>query len=99
MADFLTVRAALAEIDEEIVFADGLEAALMGYAAHWTALPGGGATRAVSAMYDRDKCIQIFVERDGMTYEEAEECFEFNVAGAYVGAATPIFATIVKDEE
>jgi len=94
--EFLTVRAALADVDEEIVFADGFESALLGYAAHWTALPGGGATRAISAMYDREKCIEIFVERDGMTHEEAEECFEFNVAGAYVGPATPIFATFVK---
>jgi len=99
MADFLTIRAALAEVDEDIVFADGFESALVGYADHWTALPGGGATRAVSAVYDRAKCIAVFVERDGMTEEEAEECFDFNVAGAYVGAATPIFATFVKDEE
>jgi len=26
-----------------------------------------------------------------MTYEEAEEYFEFNIAGAYMGEGTPIF--------
>ncbi len=28
---------------------------------------------------------------DGMTYEEAVEYFEFNIAGAWVGESTPFF--------
>ena len=43
------------------------------------------------AVYDYEKCIQVLVERDGMTREDAEEFFDFNVVGAYVGENTPIF--------
>jgi hypothetical protein len=41
--------------------------------------------------YDEDKVIEILMERDGMTYEEAVEYFEFNIAGAWVGESTPFF--------
>jgi hypothetical protein len=41
--------------------------------------------------YDRSKCIQKLMDRDGMEREEAEEFFEFNTLGAWVGERTPIF--------
>lgn len=41
--------------------------------------------------YDVDKIIKIMIERDGMSYEEAFEFFEFNILGAWVGEFTPIF--------
>ena len=46
--------------------------------------------------YDRDKCIDIFVERDGITYEEAEEALEVNYLGAWVGEKTPEFITLMS---
>ena len=45
-------------------------------------------------IYDEDKCIQILMERDGMSEEEAIEFFEFNVVGAYVGEYTPIYVRL-----
>lgn len=48
-------------------------------------------------VYDAEKCIDIFVQRDGMTYEEAVEFFDFNTAGAYVGVQTPLFLYPVPD--
>jgi hypothetical protein len=47
-------------------------------------------------LLDRKKCLEIFMERDGMDYDEAEEFFEFNVIGSWLGDGTPCFATIVK---
>ena len=41
-------------------------------------------------VYDRDMCIHILV-KDGMSYEEAVEYFEFNVEGSWVGDLTPMF--------
>lgn len=41
-------------------------------------------------VYDRNKVIQVLVD-GGMDEEGAEEFFEFNMAGAYMGAHTPIF--------
>lgn len=78
---------AVSEIDEDILFADGFDAALIG------AVTVGGNTLA---LYDREKCIQVLVSRDGMTYEDAAEFFEFNVAGAYVGEKTPAFTVLLN---
>ena len=41
-------------------------------------------------VYDRSKVIQVLMDGD-MDEEGAEEFFEFNIAGAYVGEHTPIF--------
>jgi hypothetical protein len=77
----------IAAIDENILVADGFEEALIGYA---------GVNGCTVALYDRDKCLSILVKRDAMTYVEAEEFFEYNVEGAYVGPNTPLFATILR---
>ena len=50
-------------------------------------------------VYDAEKCIEILVERDGMSYEEACEYFSFNVSGAYVGEGTPTFVWVLTPEE
>ena len=43
------------------------------------------------AVYSEEKVIDVFVERDGMSYEEALEWYDFNVKTAYMGEQTPIF--------
>ncbi len=68
--------------DEEITLADGFEDAFLGVARQF------GKPMAV---YVREKCIDILVNRDGMSPEEAEEYFQFNVEGAWVGENTPAF--------
>ena len=78
-----TPREALAEIDDEILCADGFDEALIGYAQR--------CGQPALAVYDREKCIDVLVERDGMPREDAEEFFEFNVVGAWVGERTPLF--------
>lgn len=49
-------------------------------------------------LLDRDKCLEIFMERDGMSWEEAEEFFEYNVIGSWVGDGTPCFATLLEKD-
>lgn len=71
----------------ELLKADGFDRALLGVSEVWA--PDG--TRQARLVYDGLTCIQILMERDGMTQEEAEEYMDFNVLGAYVGPATPIF--------
>lgn len=73
----------LKEENEEALFADGLDAALVGIARRC-----GQPTLAV---YDYDKCVRIFMERDGMSYEDAIEWMEFNVVGAWMGENTPLW--------
>ncbi|MEY5134625.1 MAG: hypothetical protein RL709_320 [Pseudomonadota bacterium] len=64
----------------DILYCDGLEEALVG--------TGTRFTHSV-AVYDKQKVLEI-LQKD-MTREEAEEYFDFNIAGAYVGESTPIF--------
>jgi hypothetical protein len=45
------------------------------------------------ALYDLTKLLAIF-EAEGMTPEEAEEHWSFNVVGAWAGDRTPAFATL-----
>lgn len=75
------------EILGEILVADGLEEAFIGVAQQYN---------KYFALYDRDAAIKIFMDRDDMTLEEAEEWFEFNVVGAWVGENTPAFVTKCK---
>jgi hypothetical protein len=79
--------------DEEFLSADGFDDALIGVAAI-------KQTAQFVLVYSRMKCIDILIKRDGMSFEEAEEYFDFNVEGAYMGEKTPIFVddTIFYDE-
>lgn len=70
------------EVYDGALLADGFDGALVGM--------GYRFTYAV-AVYDRVKCLNILVSRDGMTEEEAEEYFSFNVEGAFMGEHTPVF--------
>lgn len=71
-----------------ILIADGFNGAFLGLATDFA-----GHRRAV---YDYEKCIAILMRRDEMTREEAEEYMDFNVVGAYVGEATPIWIQRMK---
>lgn len=73
-----------AENEAEILLADGFEDALIGITEY-------GPGREQLAVYDRDKCVEVLMTRDGMTDEEAVEFFEFNTLGAWVGEKTPLF--------
>ena len=75
-------------MEEELLLADGFEAALIG--------TGERCGQPTIAVYDREKCIEVLEKRDGMTQEEANEFFEFNVVGAWVGEQTPIFVDFVE---
>ena len=82
-------RQYLAEIDEDLLCADGFDEAILGICER--------ACSSVVVAYDREKCIDILVERDGMSYEEAVEYFEFNVVGAWMGENTPVFISHMRE--
>ena len=79
------------EMDEEseILLADGFEDAFIGLGNQYTKLP--------VAIYDRGKCIEILIKRDGMDYHEAVEFFDYNVSCAWVGERTPIYVSMYED--
>jgi len=77
------------ESNEELLYPSDLKEAVIGLVDRF-------GMRSV-ILLDKEKCLQIFQERDGMTAEEAEEHFEFNVIGSWVGESTPCFATLIKE--
>jgi hypothetical protein len=79
----MTVREWLNEEVEEVLVADGLDDALLGYA-HRVGQPP-------VAVYDAKKCIEVLMQTGPMTEDEAQEYFDFNVVGSWVGAGTPCF--------
>ena len=83
------IREQLESENPEALFADGFEDALIGI--------GRQFSRSL-ALYDRDKCVKILMDRDGMSREDAEEFFEFNTQGAWCGENTPIFAELATEE-
>lgn len=64
---------------DDILFADGLDDAIIGFAANeW------------KVIYSRNKCIDIIASED-MSTEDALEYLEYNTFNAYVGDKTPIW--------
>ena len=77
------------EYNPEALKADGFDDAILGIASRC------GQNDIIA--YDVNKIIQTLMERDGMDYEEAQEFFEFNIVGAYMGENTPVFITKPED--
>lgn len=80
----MTKREELLELypDEEFLFADGYDDAIIGVA--------DGVV-----VYDMGHIIWTLQEESGMTNEEAVEFFDFNIAGAYMGEKTPIYVDVL----
>ena len=78
----------LADLNPDALLADGLEAALVGYTVNHH--------HPHVAVYDIEKCVQVLVDRDGMTAEEADEFLSFNTLGAYVGENGPLYVRFTK---
>jgi len=70
------------ELIEGAKTADGFEKALLGF---------GYQFNTPVAVYSKDRCLHVLMERDGMSREDALEYFDFNVAGAWVGEGMPVF--------
>ena len=68
--------------DSLLLFADGLDDAILGMAER------DGINLVV---YDQLAVIETLCKRDKMTKNEAEEFFAFNIAGAWMGEGTPLF--------
>ena len=82
----------IGELNDEALFADGYESALVGY------VMACQQHEAIPA-YDYHKMIDILIERDGMSLEEAIEMIDFNTLQAYMGKNTPKYVVLFKDGE
>jgi len=75
--------------DHEALTADGLDSCIIGI--------GERCSKGAICVYNRDKVIEKLMNLDGMDREEAEEFFEFNILGAWMGEGTPMFLTMLED--
>ena len=76
------------EITEDMLIMDGYDDCIVGVVERFGQPP--------IVCYDRDKVIKAHM-KDGMDYEEAEEFFEFNQIGAWLGESTPCFITMTDE--
>ena len=72
---------------------DDLDDSIIGQASIWN-----GNKRVEVLVYDADKMIKVFVDRDGLSEEEANEYILFNIEGAYIGKDTPVLVWQRYDE-
>lgn len=72
--------------EEQFLSADGFEDAIIG-------------VYDEKLVYSIVECLNILTKRDGMSYEEAIEHFDYNVRGSYVGEKTPIWVEDFAFEE
>ena len=82
----------MAEYNPEALLADGFDEAIIGICERIGMEP--------VVAYDREKCLDILMNEFAEDSEDGEdlymaavEYFEYNVAGSYVGEATPVFIT------
>ena len=72
--------------DEECLVADGFDDAVIG-------ILYGIEPKAV---YSVRKIVDILME--DMSYEDAVEHFEYNIAGSYVGEKTPLYVYDIQED-
>lgn len=75
--------------DEEIMLMDGFEEAFIGLSKR--------CGQPTLATYSFIKMMEILVERDDMTWEEADEYIMYNCEGAWMGDLTPIILHQYED--
>lgn len=76
------IQTHMEEMGETVLLADGFEHAFLGTTQRMN--------EPLLAVYSYPLMIETLMLRDGMTYTEASEYIDFNVAGAWVGEQTPI---------
>jgi hypothetical protein len=76
----------LDEYAEGAVLLNGLEGAIIGVVHEF-----GNGPRV---LYSKSEILNILQKRDGMTYSESEEYFDFNILGLYAGEQNPVFLDV-----
>ena len=76
---------------EGAILLDGLEGAIIGIVEEF-----GNARRV---LYSKQKILEILCERDGMTYDEAEEFYDYNILGLHASEQNAVFLDILLQPE
>mgnify|MGYP003153901773 CR=1 FL=1 len=82
----MDIRKKLVEhFSDDLLFADSFDDAIIGVAV------GNDSGRVV---YDAEQMVDILVQKENISREEAWEFLEFNTFCAYVGERTPIYVNL-----
>ena len=73
--------------DESLLFADGLDAAIIGVA---------DEVEPFRVIYDKDKIVKILMKQNKWKFDEANEYAHYNIYDAYVGERTPIYIGTIE---
>ena len=68
--------------EKETLKIDGFDDAIIGYGEQYSKQP--------LLVYSYSKICEILRERDGMTWEEADDFAQFNILNVWVGEGTPM---------
>jgi hypothetical protein len=71
--------------NEEFMFVDGFNDAIIGV-----------DEVNLRVVYDIDEIINILM-RDEMTFDDAFDYYDYNIAGSYVGEKTPVFVRTILE--
>jgi len=81
MKNIKKIRESVEEYNEEALLMDGFDAAVMGICYQFGRPP--------VVAYDREKIIKILMK--DMSRDEAEEYWDYNQVGSWMGDSTPVF--------
>lgn len=84
----MDIKEEISEINPDALIADGFDEAIIGMAERINLGP--------IVAYSVEKIIEILMNRDGMSYEEAQEFYDFNIVGSWMGEFTPVFVNEIK---
>jgi hypothetical protein len=74
------MRDKILESYDEVLFADGFDDAIIGFEPNmW------------KVVYSRRKCVDILIQTEGISEEDAIDYLEYNTFNAYVGDNTPLW--------
>lgn len=71
--------------DDGYIKADGFDTAVI------------GVSTSGFLVYDVEIMLEILMERNGWSYEDAVEYFDNTIDGFYVGDRTPIYVNLIKN--
>jgi len=70
------------ELSPGALFMDGLDDAILGI--------GNQYSKPPVVVYDEGRILNVLMDEQGMSHDEAWEWYSFNIAGAWIGENTPI---------
>jgi hypothetical protein len=78
--------------NDEALFADGFDGCIIG-------VTEAGPNEVSRVVYDLELMIDVIIERDGGSWEDAWEFLAYNTVGAGMGDSGPLYVWTAQEEE